>query len=406
MAAVEDWALLVGRGVCRASTQMHIATVIVFLLASAEAGSVPVANRLRSLSELLHQAAGTSAEELPVPLLEQLRDALQQQLNDVDEEGLTRVHRSVLEQDVTRLDNLLCAGADSEAEAGLLKVAPMHLAILAGDQHTACLKRLLSSGASPNKPDAKGMTALHAASTLNMPNACEILTGAGASCDRRGPGGVRPLQLAAWSNAAEAAEVLIDKGADVDATDKRSRTACHAASAVDAPETLEVLLDGGADADRADGNGWRPLHYAVKSCNCADPACPRVRTLKLLLEHGARLDAPDAGGWSALHVAAEHNRVAPLQLLLRFACMPADTRRMRVPPSTVPLAWPRHSLAARVAAPSPLLMTASLVPLVQVWCRRQQRGPQLLPAHHPRSAFRGTRSDHHAACCGCGGGQK
>ena len=280
--------------------------------------AAPVVNRLRSLSALLENVAD---RELPMPpelksQLEQLGHTLRQELNQADELGLTRVHRSVIEQDIDRLDALLRAGADYERPAGELNVIPLHLSVLAGDQRTACLERLLREGASVDKADAKGTTALHAASTLNLPHVCTLLLEAGAKPERRGRKGVRPLHLAAWSNAAEAAEVLLRHGASVEGIDKKKRTACHAAAAADAPEALEVLLDGGANVERPDARGRRALHYATTCCRCADPACRRVRALQLLLDHGVEVDARDAGGWSALDVAAEHNRVAPLRLLL------------------------------------------------------------------------------------------
>lgn len=96
-----------------------------------------------------------------------------------DESGLTRVHRSVIEQDVAWLDMLVAGGADYTAAAGPLAVQPLHLAVLSGDERTACLDRLLSAGVPPDAPDAKGTTSLHAASTLNLPNVCTRLLKAG-----------------------------------------------------------------------------------------------------------------------------------------------------------------------------------------------------------------------------------
>uniref|UniRef100_A0A7S2DT32 Uncharacterized protein n=1 Tax=Haptolina brevifila TaxID=156173 RepID=A0A7S2DT32_9EUKA len=272
-----------------------------------------VVQRLQTLSRILEQEQTT---RLPVDELRRLHGVLKEQLSDPDAAGLTRVHRSVIEQDIERLEWLLACGADLESEAGPLAVRPLHLAVLAGDHSTQCLERLLAAGARPDAPDRKGTTALHAATSLNLPHVCSLLIGAGARCGKRGPKGVRPLHLAAWSNAAEAAEVLIQAGANVDATDRKRRTPCHAAASHDSAEALEVLLDGGADAERPDGRGRRALHYAVKCCRCADPQCPRTRALRLLLSSGAQPDARDEGGWSAVDVAAEHNRVAPLQLML------------------------------------------------------------------------------------------
>jgi hypothetical protein len=91
--------------------------------------AAPVVNRLRSLSALLENVAD---RELPMPpelksQLVQLGHTLRQELNQADELGLTRVHRSVIEQDIDRLDALLLAGADYERPAGELNVIPLHL---------------------------------------------------------------------------------------------------------------------------------------------------------------------------------------------------------------------------------------------------------------------------------------
>lgn len=296
-------------------------------LGVSEPAGRPVVQRLRSLSSLLDtrlSAIDSHNEDLTEPCertdvmaeLERLRSVLDDELNAADEHGLSRVHQSVLEQDVRRLNVLLGCGANLECTAGPYAVRPVHLAVLAGDERTDCLRRLLDAGAQADAPDAKGTTALHAASSLNLPHVCSILLGSGASCECQGPKGVRPLLLAAGSNAAEAADVLLRAGAKVDVTDKKRRTPCHAAAAADGAEALEVLLDFGADAERPDSSGQRPLHYAVRCCRCSSMRCPRMRALQLLLEHGVPPDAEDDAGWTALDVAAEHNRVAAMQMLL------------------------------------------------------------------------------------------
>ena len=273
-------------------------------------------SQLRSLLDEIQSSGSTASTHELQSLAPKLRKAAQAALNSRDENGLTRVHHAVIEQDLERLGSLLDLGLDQDDAAGELRVRPLHLAVLAGDGKLDCLDKLLDAGASPDLADANGTTALHAASTLNLPNVASRLLDAGASVDRRGAKGVRALQLAAWSNAAEAAEVLLDRGANPDATDKRRRTACHAASASDSAEALEVLLDHKASPQKADGKGRTPLHYAVRACSCSDPRCPKVRTVQLLLEAGAKTETEDSAGWSAVDVAAELNRVAPLQMLL------------------------------------------------------------------------------------------
>lgn len=322
--------------------------VVCGVSATATASAASMREKLHSLSSLLIELQDKPTQDdvdRLADLAPKLQVAAQLALQERDEHDMTRLHHAVVQQDIPRLNTLLRLGLDIEAASGPMGVRPIHMSVLA--EQTGCLERLLEAGASPDAPDAHGTTPLHAASTLNLPHVAEILLDSGASPEARGPKGARPLQLAAWSNAAEAADVLLRNGASVDATDKKRRTACHAAAAADAPEALEVLLASGANAEKPDARGRRALHYAVHSCACNDPACPRVRTLALLLEHGAQLNAQDAGGWSALDVAAEHNRLAPLQLLLRSG---ADANGQPSPSSCPPLVLAAHAGAREAVA--------------------------------------------------------
>ena len=163
--------------------------------------------------------------------VEELERSLRHTLDGPDENGLSRLHVATIEQDAERCESLLQSGANPEARAGSVAVRPLHLAVLAGDQSTGCLRSLLRAGAAPNARDSRGTTALHAAAALNLPHTASLLLEYGASPRLRGARGVRALQLAGAGNAAEAAQVLLSAGAEVDATDARGRTASHAAAA-------------------------------------------------------------------------------------------------------------------------------------------------------------------------------
>ena len=215
--------------------------------------------------------------------VEELERSLRQTLDGPDENGLSRLHVATIKQDAERCESLLRAGADPEARAGSVAVRPLHLAVLAGDHNTGCLRSLLHAGATPNARDSRGTTALHAAAALNLPHIASLLLEHGASPKLRGRRGVRALQLAGAANAAEAAQVLLSAGAEVDATDTRGRTASHAAAASDASEVLELLHEGGADLGGRDRKGWTPLPHAVRACHCTDPLCGRTRALQFLL---------------------------------------------------------------------------------------------------------------------------
>lgn len=233
--------------------------------------------------------------------VEELERLLRHTLDGPDANGLSRLHVATIEQDAERCESLLRAGADPEVKAGSVAVRPLHLAVLAGDQSTGCLRSLLRAGAKPNARDSRGTTALHAAAALNLPHTASLLLEYGASPRLRGARGVRPLQLAGAGNAAETAQVLLSAGAEVDATDARGRTASHAAAANDASEVLELLHESGADLEAHDRKGWTPLHHAVRACRCTDPLCGRTRALQYLLGPVGCAALPrDRAGWTPL----------------------------------------------------------------------------------------------------------
>jgi ankyrin repeat protein len=247
-----------------------------------EVQSLSLRERCRVLAPLLEQlrtdqtVGGGDLEGLATDY-NRLRHAAASALQERDENGLTRLHHAVIEQDFERLDGLLACGCDGEAEAGALSVRPLHLSVLAGDARTGCLERLLAAGVKADAADAKGTTALHAASALNLPHVASLLIGAGAKPDRRGAKGVRPLHTAAWANAAEAAEVLLRAGAKVDAADRQRHTACHAAAAADSAETLEVLPEAGANPERPDARGRRAQTAQARSASATPLAWPLAR---------------------------------------------------------------------------------------------------------------------------------
>lgn len=319
--------------------QIHMLLCTALVADSGSSSSPPLVERLRSLRDSLDGIADKPQRRSLAPALQTLQDSVRQCSKELietrDENGLTPLHHAVISHDLERLDALLDLDLDREAEAGPLRVRPLHLSVLGGDEHCDVLLKLLKAGALPNAPDAKGTTALQAASTLNMPHVCSVLLGHGAKSERRGPNGVRALEMAGWANSAEAAEVLLRAGAQVDAGDKKRRTAVHAASANDAAECLEVLLEHGGDPERCDVRGRRALHYAVRACRCSDPECPRTRTVQLLLDANVQCEAEDGGGWSALDVAAEHNRVAPLRMLLERGVSPNRKGSAGCPPLTL-----------------------------------------------------------------------
>ena len=164
--------------------------------------------RLRQLQETLSGAESSSLRHLDPAELASLASELRGAISAPDAEGLTRLHRAVMEQDNRRVQRLLAASADVEAAAGPLGVRPLHLAVLAGDERTGVLEQLIKAGADPAARDARGTGAIHAAVALNLPHVTDLLLGAGVGPEGKGAKGALPIQLAAWANAAEAIEAL------------------------------------------------------------------------------------------------------------------------------------------------------------------------------------------------------
>jgi hypothetical protein len=133
-----------------------------------------------ALLDRLDAEARTSGERPVSSKLQQLREVLLAALAAPDENGLCRLHYAVLECDAARVRSLVRAGAQTEVAAGEPGVLPLHLTILAGDRQPGCLRELLDGGADPDAPDANGVTALHAACSLNMPRLATMLLAAGA----------------------------------------------------------------------------------------------------------------------------------------------------------------------------------------------------------------------------------
>jgi len=333
-----------------------LGTVLRFRGGSDLAGANSLVGQLQSLKATVSEPELIGLLQRDVTLRENVEDlerSLRQTLDGPDEHGLSRLHVATIEQDAERCESLLRAGADPETQAGSVAVRPLHLAVLAGDQNTGCLRSLLRAGAAPNARDSRGTTALHAAAALNLPHTASLLLEHGASPRLRGARGVRALQLAGAGNAAEAAQVLLSAGAEADATDARGRTASHAAAASDGAEVLELLHEGGADLERHDRKGWTPLHHAVRACRCSDPQCGRVRALQFLLGPAGCAALPrDRAGWTPLHVAAEHERIAALRQLLAAPqrggeCLDVDAPG---PHGCTPLMLASHAGARRCTA--------------------------------------------------------
>ena len=240
-------------------------------------------------------------------------------------DGATALHWAVHLDDLTTVERLIAAGADSSA-ANRYDVRPLFLASENGNAEI--IQRLLAAGADPNTTMPGGETALMTASRTGRPDAVRGLLDHGADISaRERTRGQNALMWAGAHGNTEVIRLLTAAGADVhtrseDPTPKRSGTGTRAdrgdttfsgnmrftpllfavrAGQIDA---VRALLDLGADVnDVTEPDGYSALVIAAINAHW--------ELGRVLLENGADPNA-DEQGWTALHQVARTRTVDPI----------------------------------------------------------------------------------------------
>ena len=123
-------------------------------------------------------------------------------------------------------------------------------------------------------------------------------------------GGASPLILASYIGDADIVKALLDNNADIKAKDDVDGSmAIHMASANGNNEVVKILLEKDPTAiNDTDNRGNTPLHWASMK--------DKPDTVKLLMENGADIEAKDADGWTALHYAAAFSSLQTVHALV------------------------------------------------------------------------------------------
>ncbi len=122
---------------------------------------------------------------------------------------------------------------------------PLHRA--SREAKNVVVKVLIDAGADVDARDVCGWTALHEAAIEGYAHVVELLLAAGADVDARDGAGWTPLHMAADGDHTKVVELLLTAGADVDAKNAHGLTALHRAE-----ELSVVMLLTGAGADYSD----------------------------------------------------------------------------------------------------------------------------------------------------------
>ena len=181
-----------------------------------------------------------------------------------------------------RATELLRAGADPTATVGA--TTPLHVAANKGD--VATLRLLLDAGASLERRDRAGQTALMVAAGARSADKVRFLLDRGAEVDGARRKGTTAALRACEDHSIEVLEILVDAGADLWRTDLSGRGCVHAALDGEL-DTLRWAIARGAPFDRAaDVNGvpMRPIAWAARR--------DRVDAVQILSDAGAPLSGP------------------------------------------------------------------------------------------------------------------
>ncbi|EWZ86563.1 hypothetical protein FOWG_10125 [Fusarium oxysporum f. sp. lycopersici MN25] len=231
-------------------------------------------------------------------------------INEVDEKGMTRLHRASYSGRVEDVEFLLTNGV----EPGMKDTAgftALHYAVLGGSE---AVVRLLASRCSLreviDEPDVKGNTALILATLRRNKPMVRALVDNAASLELQDSAGVTALHHAARLGFEGGVKLIINQSLDINMPDKQGYTAVHHAvnSTEASSHTIRLLKEAGADLDVQDHAGLTPLMLAVHL-----GMFPEARQL---LSQGADRLVRNAQGWSAIdvlkspgHQSRKHNQI-------------------------------------------------------------------------------------------------
>jgi len=264
--------------------------------------------------EISNQAL-LSAITQPDPSLEEIEKLIDggADINFIDHHGDTMLNRAITSgnYDVARL--LLSKGADKNAK-GMDGWTPLHVAIYKGNY--GMIDTLVTEyKADLSLQDELGQTPLHQAATYNQPNTIRLLVKNGANINIGSGSKIgTPLHAAAMGNPkiktelCLGAEELIKSGANIDAQAGDGFTPLHIAVKNSMIEMVELLLKNKANSSIKTNTGHTPLCYAINKKN--------ANMVKVLLNNGVNPDEPIITGHTPLHMAANDNNAEIIKILL------------------------------------------------------------------------------------------
>jgi ankyrin repeat protein len=206
-----------------------------------------------------------------------------------NEYGATALYAAAANADPAVTMKLLAAGADPNARLMSGETALMEAS---REGNIATVRALLSAGADTKAQEGNGgQNALMWAVSQRHAAVADELVRHGADVSARSKTGFTALMFAAQQGDTESARVLLDAKADPnEVLPKSGATPLIIASSIGFPDVVTLLLDRGANPNTPDGNGFAPLHHAVRDSDYGIDQVTKataVMVVKALLAHGA-----------------------------------------------------------------------------------------------------------------------
>lgn len=170
----------------------------------------------------------------------------------------------------------------------------------AGD--AAQVRTLLAQGANPKARDARGRTALLAATQGNRVAAARLLIEAGADVNAQDDIRDSPYLLAGARGHLEILRMTLNAGADLKSTNRYGGTALIPACHYGHVETVRELLKTKIDVDHVNNLGWTALAEAVI---LGDGGAAHTEIVRLLVAAKANPNIADRQGVTPLQHARE-----------------------------------------------------------------------------------------------------
>ncbi|QEG39643.1 ankyrin repeat domain-containing protein [Roseimaritima ulvae] len=188
--------------------------------------------------------------------------------------GVTALHQAVRDGDLSKVQELIEAGADVDA-ATRYQITPLSIAITANQPEIT--QRLLQAGADVKQRLPAEETLLMLAARVGNRATVAALLDHGAEVNAQQQAGQTALMWAAAAGHADVVELLIERGADPDVTLESGFTAFRFAAREGHIDVVQRLLAAGVDVNgamkpqkgggRAPRNGMSALMLAVESAH-------------------------------------------------------------------------------------------------------------------------------------------